>query len=69
MSKRQVKISIANIESHFTSEKVLSFIMRNGSVILARPIHSDQNLMTVENTRKKNMKLLLSDIEEIWTEV
>lgn len=68
MSKRQAKVPFNKIPGFIGTQQLLSFIMKNSSVILAEPILQKEDTLKVKNTKKKNMDLLLSEIEEIWVE-
>ncbi len=68
MSKKQVKVSISDINKYINSGTLLNFILRNSSVTLATPVGLNSDNLKVKNTRGQKMDLPLSQIIDIWAE-
>lgn len=68
MAKRQLKISTEQLKKLSPGQEYLNFILKNGSVILAKPISLESDTLKIKNSKGHVLHLPLNQIEEIWAE-
>ena len=66
MAKRLSKIDPAALSA---SDQLLNFVLKNHSVVLARPLSVESGAVKVKNTKGHVLHLPLDQIDEIWSDV
>lgn len=68
MSKKQISLPIADLQTSAYAQSLLNFVMKNGSVYLARTQKLNSEHVIVKNTSGHTLLLPLAEIAEIWAE-
>tara|TARA_Y100000817_G_scaffold304169_1_gene286899 strand:- start:318 stop:542 length:225 start_codon:yes stop_codon:yes gene_type:complete len=68
VSKKQVKYELEQLSSLIDGDVTVSFILKNNSVYLAKPLSIKSDQVKIKNTKGHILDLPITQIEEIWGE-
>lgn len=68
MAKSQILVEKDSIKDYLQDTQYLSFIMKNTSVFLVRPVEIKSEVVKSINTKGHILHLPFAEISEIWAE-
>jgi hypothetical protein len=68
VAKRQILVEKGSIQDYLQDNRYLSFIMKNASVFLVRPLEIKSEVVKSINTKGHILHLPFAEIFEIWAE-
>jgi hypothetical protein len=68
VAKRQILVEKGSIQDYLQDNRYLSFIMKNASVFLVRPLEIKSEVVKSINTKGHILHLPFAKISEIWAE-
>lgn len=69
MAKKQVRLKIDQLPHYLNPKDPISFVLKNGSVFLIRPVSIEGDNLKGKDRMGQTMTIPLRQIEDIWEEV